>query len=59
MWTSFVPPEEVAIGDEAAEGDAGSRGADEIARVGDVEEDLHHHLVGDRKRIHWELANAG
>ena len=43
-------PEEGAGGDEAAEGDAGGGGADEVLWVGKAEEDLHQELVGDRQR---------
>lgn len=53
-----VAPEEGAVGDGAAEGDAGGRGAHEIGCVGDAEKDIHHELAWDRQRIHWEQRGA-
>ena len=40
------------VGDEAAEGDAGGGGADEVLWGGKAEEDFHQELVGDRRQGH-------
>lgn len=43
-------PEKGAVGDEMAEGDAGSGGRDEVLWGGKAEENLDQELVGDRRR---------
>lgn len=45
-----VAPEEGAVGDEAAECDAGGGGEDEVGRVGNAAEDVQQELLRDRRR---------
>ena len=49
-------PEEGAVGDEAAEGDAGGGGADEVLWGGKAEDDFHQELVGDLRQGHLPAA---
>lgn len=44
------PAEERAVGDEAAEGDAGGRGANEVGRLRKTEEDVRQEVVGEQRR---------
>jgi hypothetical protein len=47
--------EKTAVGDDAAEGSAGSRDADEVARIVEAEEDLLQEITGEvgRHRSRW------
>ena len=44
------PAEERAVGDEAAEGDAGGPGANEVGRLRKTEEDVRQEVVGELRR---------
>jgi hypothetical protein len=42
--------EETAVGDDTAEGSAGSGGADDVGRIVEAEEDVLHEINGEVRR---------